>query len=323
MRDYNTLTHGLELLRGAVIQDRFSHLDVFLNGVDAPEALVASNFSMQAGKPVCFRSRHGCQWWTDGIRYNPDGPSEEIFTETIHTVRYTDSHGFPHREGGPAVRHYHRGYYVEEWLIHPGMLHRTDGPAKIELSEHNPVVMTWGEFAQEDGFRYCGMSHFSFEKDTKVRYYDHRAMVWMVHGRPKHGKNGYTTIRDENVAIVTEITPSLITKVWTIIGTREYLWENEDGELSRTDGPAKIRMHGIAQNEMGGQKGKMEFVDSSWTWYHNGRSIDHSDIDEWLEKHKIKLVKSPPVEKSAFENPDDEFCFMTDLLTDYEPRLPF
>ena len=325
MRSMESLDSSLKAIDDGQVIDRISHLEIRIKDDTWSDIVRSSalcgNLSMQCSKPVKFVTKSGkkISWWTNGVCHNEFGPSFLIQDDEGQVIRYTDENGYPHRLDGPAsVTVYAAGSYDEEWYIHPGILHRVGGPAYIHLEAAEPHSMTWLQFR-----KLTNAGRYSHNDDAQLHAYRARAFKWSQNGRPKRENDGYVEILDNDIGVVEVITPSLIPRTTTYIARRTYKWRNEAGDLDRTDGPAVVTLHNMQTKESGHEKTHVLWGHWDVEWYHRGTRIGSYEIEQWMEKNRIKIKKKPPVEESAFEREDDEFCFLTDFLGQHSESPEF
>lgn len=276
-------------------------------------SFACANLSMQSPLPVNIVTEDGTMsvWWTNGIKHNPFGPSENLMGKGFSVMRYNDKDGFTHRDDGPATMEKDfDGSYLETWMIRPGIYHREGGPALIENVVYTPRIKTWKMVAAENYF----LPNNKFKDDTPVRCFDHRKKSWIRHGRPFNVDGRYNETVEDDAYVVSLLTPTLIPKVFTFIKNYRYRWYNESGNLDRTNGPASVILHNVVMVDEGNRKTSFNWDGHTDKWYHKGNSIEKFALEKWINKHGIKQHKGPAVAHGSFINPDDEFCFITDFL---------
>lgn len=325
MTHFDKLDNSLRVLtERAIIRDRITHLEIAIDEDDWGNgdnyAFTMANLSMQFSRPILFTNRNRTTnvWWTNGARFNPNGPSIRISISGNMYEKYTNENGMTHREDGPAVVKDMDGKYMEEWMVSPGKLHRVDGPASIHLDNASPHFKPWKDCLKLEDARWFRWVPKRFQEEQPVQHYVNRQQDWFQHGRPKRGNKLPTSIYDQGVFIVTIITPTLIPYTYTYIRRREYRWLDEDGRLDRSDGPAIVCVNNLKMEDFGHEQLSLRYSNSSTRWYYKGSSLNEYKREEWMKKNGIKLIDGLPVEKSAFVKEDDEFCFLADYLPHVE-----
>ncbi len=325
MRDFESFNRTLEVLNQAEIIDLVTHLEIrltpkqwklFSHGKE--RSISASNLSMQFGKPIrlCTKGSTAEMWWTNGVCHNPYGPSEHVVNSSGYMVKYTDENGFPHRVDGPAIEVLSGNNLVSEWRIRPGHLHRVGGPA-LTVTEFDSQI-TWGEMCKNrtvNGF--YGLRQDAFSQNQPIRVFKKRAFEWRQNARPCREDNLATSVYDEGLHSIITVSPVLVPTVHSLIVKRVYTWHDEDGDISRDDGPAIVTLTNVVQKEHG-MDGFIDYSGFYVEWWYKGTRIDIFDLDKWRKKHGVELHKRAPIERSAFVRPDDAFCFLTDFL----PTIP-
>lgn len=315
-----------------------THIEMTLP-VDASGMLLPSQvkFNISAklgGKPILFRYDNTTQeWWVNGACHHPSDPCVVVNNKKVQQRLYKDENGFPHREGGAAevtrVTSDEGDVYEEFWKISPGINHRTDGgPACTTVQyENDKDLKVWSKFLDRE----CKVSiprnalTKRFSNTWKDRFWDHkpvryvskRLLEWFENGNPKRANDEPTSFSDFDSFEIIQMSNTLNMKTTTLTGTKEYRWVNEEGKLSRHNGPAIIKLYMVEEVVEGERTISFNYEDMETEWHYNGIKIASAKVYDWLINNDINLQYGENVWEVML-TPEDEFCFISDFLSRIE-----
>jgi hypothetical protein len=279
-------------LKNATITHLGTSVTVLFRTRDRLSSQTKASFSYQLSLPVQFifqtSERTSIEWWINGKNFNPHGPANTKDDQHQHHELYLTQNGGEGRSGGPScITHTYGKHYVETWRGLDSFFHRDDdGPSVIEIHYSSP----------EDTF------------DIKQR-----EMVWYQKGRC-YRKNSWAHQFDEEISESIEVSSALNVTRTTKIGHRQLQWFDQNDDLHRTDGPAKIDLFDVKEAERDKKKGAWKYDRWTDTWFIHGMQIASLDIITWARRNHIKMWNSPCYDKSVFREADGEFCFITDFV---------
>lgn len=316
------------------IFDFGSHLEITLPD-DAPPKLPAQvkfNISAKFGsKPVLFNYNSGWtrEWWINGACHHPHDPCVIVGGGQVQQKLYKDENGYPHREDGAAeitrVTNSDGDVYEEFWKISPGIKHRTDGgPASIMVHYENDCnLKVWEDFLSRESRVVIPRAPLQerFSKTWKNRYKDQRPVKhvrkriqeWFAHGKPERKGDLYTTCGDYDTFEIVQMTNNFNMKIISLTATKEFKWQDENGKLSRHNGPAIIKLYMVEEVNQNGSV-SMGFEDYVVEWYHEGIRLPDEDVVNWMVSNNIKMTGGDSILEKTL-SPEDEFCFISDFIS--------
>ena len=311
-----------------LLRSRMSDLGSHLRVTVAPEEdnakdgklsqLTKSTFSINAGKPVMFVLDGGArtEFWTKGFLYNPWGPAVHIRTQNRESTHYNDSDGISHRIDGPAETTYMLDtgieVYEEFWRVN-GDTHREDEPASTRISRTTSKHRMWGDIITTHEWK-----HFLgvFPSDTPIKYAISNDQGWFTNSVPYRKGGLPTSVHETGVVEVMQISELLGLKTTKLCIRREYVWRNENHEISRSSGPAVVKVLGAYDITKNGKIVEQSFESVITKWYYNGEQIKNERIDAWVKENDANVGEAPYVNNPYFSSPEDEVCFIMDVLSD-------
>ena len=316
-----------------------THIEMTLP-VDSSGMLLPSqvkfNISAKLGdKPILFKlGSVASEWWVNGSCHHPNDPCVEVNNGKVQQKLYKDENGFPHRIGGAAevtrVTNDEGDVYEEFWKISPGINHRTDGgPACTTVQyENDKDLKVWSKFLDREcqvaiprnelTKRFGNTWKDRFRDQKPVKHVSKRTLEWFDNGNPKREDNNPTSVSDFDSFEIIQMSNLLNMKTTTLTGTKEYRWMDEEGRLSRHNGPAVIKLYMVEEVVEGGKTISYNYEEMATEWHYNGTHIDSDGVHKWLNANDIKLQYEENIWDVMF-TPEDEFCFISDFLSRIVP----
>ena len=283
----------LSQLNNATVTYMGTSVTVLFRDRDRLSSQTKAAFSYRLSLPVQFifqtSARTSIEWWVYGQNFNPNGPAITIDDQHCHQEIYHTKNGGEGRNDGPSgITHAYGKHYMETWKGLDSLFHRKDDrPSVIEI-------------------RY-GSSEDTF--DIK-----HREMVWYQKGRC-YRKNSWAHQMDEEISESIAVSSALNVTRTTKIGHRQLQWFDQNDDLHRIDGPARIDLYDVKEVERDKKQGAWKYDRWIGTWYVHGEQIASFDIIHWARRNHIRMWNdSPCYDKSIFRDEDGEFCFITDFV---------
>jgi len=280
--------------------------------------LTKSTFSMNTGKPVMFVLNGGArtEFWTKGYLHCPWDAAVRIRTPNRETYHYNDSDGVSHHIGGPAECSYSLDSGMERfeefWRV-DGKQHREDGPSSTSILRAKPNKETWGGIITlHDWDQYFD----KFPNSTPVKYTTSIDTAWCRDGKPYRGNKQPSLIQETGVVEVMQISELLGLKTTRLCVRQEFNWKNDNDELSRSDGPAIVKLLGSFEVTKNGRVVESSYESIITSWYFEGRAFKDDYINSWITENNITPGNAPYINNSFFSTNEDEVCFIMDVLSD-------
>ena len=306
----------LSQLKNATISHHGTHVTVLFRDRDRMSAQFRAAVSYRMALPVQFifhtQEQTRVEWWTAGVCYNPSGPSYVSDSQHQHLEEYHTRSGNEGRDGGPSrIDHLYRKHYAERWKGTNSFLNRNDGPATIKIQYSNPPEMPWVDWRSKNKI---SINKNYFSDSDMVTCIEERELTWQCNGT-QYRKGSWAYQRDTNIAEYTGISSALSIHRTTVMLNRRLQWyDEENGELHRTDGPAMIDLTNVKEAEKDGKSGEWQYDGWKASWFIHGRHIDNLDVIGWARRNHIRMWDAPCYNKSIFRDSDGEFCFLTDFV---------
>jgi len=311
-----------------ILRSRITDFETHLLVAVAPEEdsardgtlsqITKSTVSINYNKPVLFILNGGArsEWWTNGIMHCPWGVSLKIHTENRNLEEYHNASGLIHRDNGPAELIHildSREERYEEYWRNTGKLHRIDDPAITRIQRTAGFDKTWDEIVAAHCSNYIGM----FSDDAQVRYSQTIDQQWYVNGDPYRPNDLPVAVSETGVAEVMQISTLLDIKRTKMCIRKEFNWRNSEGQMSRTSGPAVVKLLGTLEVTQHGRNISFNYDDMLIAWHYNGVEIPATTVIKWMRDNDIKAKEAPYIEDSFFSE-EDETCFIMDVLSKLE-----